>query len=254
VRLEPGSLIHPLLAMVWSEEPARALDVDCELALSPAIYADVEGWDSWRQNRLPLPPGAHRGRPDTSRPWVLLEQPQPALRSVLEAAGLEHAQIHALDLRSPSPRRGDVTWPPTRRVVASLLGHVDAVVAAPGPLAWDAVRCGARLLTLPARGERPALDRRLASVVPATLGASPAFWRSVALALLDGVEPTEWGTRAWMLRAREPSRDGTQPARGQRLLKRLMKLRRDPAAFWEDSWLARHTTGRRTRSRRGESA
>jgi hypothetical protein len=137
-----------------------------------------------------------------------------------------------------------VSWLPTPGIVASLLGRVQAVVTPPGALAWDAARAGVPVYPpLPAAGDLRALARqRLAATLPALLASDPDFLVALLTSLLEQSEPGPFGTAAWLRQAYATPRGSPPEARWRR---KLLKLRRDPLAFWADSWLGRRARGTR---------
>jgi hypothetical protein len=123
----------------------------------------------------------------------------------------------------------------------SLLGHVDVVVASPGPLAWDAARTGVPVLA-PSRHPIPAEQarRRLARLVPSALARNPGFWHSIGNDLVEA-RYGDWRTDEWVLRARALREACSE--RPSRLRRKFRKFQRDPHKFWLDStlgaWAAR---------------
>ncbi len=240
LRIEPGSLVEPVLTLGWGEDTATEHDGnDVDVALNSAIWS-ADGLDSWRLTSAPLPRRVRFGHPDERRPWVLVAPGVDAtLVTVERLTALHAAQTHHI---SPRGMPADaVLWPPTGHGIASLLGHVDAVLAPPGPLAWDAARVGVPVLA-PERPQIPAdlVERQLSRTVPALLAQEREFWNALVGSLLAGEVEPSWGTASWVRQARQRRADSQGEPRWQR---KLLKFQRDPAAFWADSWLARVVRG-----------
>ncbi len=243
LRLEPGSMVRPLISVLWGGD-SLAEPTHRSIGLTRAIWFEGRSSADWQSPGELLTRRSFYGTPDRERPWVLVA---PGLR--VESTDLEHAtglsnpQLHLLRPRQAARHRQAVYWWPSGKVLASLLGRVDAVVAPNGPLAWDAQRVGAPYFE-PAAGEGvPAelANRRLARLVPETLVGDGAFWDGLVAQLLDESWVTQWGTKHWLLLARDraPVRPG-----GLRIRRKLRKLRRDPAAFVQDSkWFKLLTSG-----------
>lgn len=246
LRIESASLVRPVLTVLWGDEQAlEHSPEDARVALSREIWADDAAPEPWRVTAEPLPTRARvLGRPDRDRPWVLMA-PSVRMTPAQAAAltGAEDCQLHFIGLAAPSGPGRPVCWLPQRRAISALLGKVDAVIAPPGPLAWDAERAGVPVFQPPARDSLPTelMDRRLTRTVPATLVGDANFWRRVADGLLGGTG-FEWGTAAWVLHARARANEPRHPSHRFKLgsaRRKLGKLRRDPAAFWADSWVVR---------------
>jgi hypothetical protein len=237
LRLEAGSMVRPLVTVVWGGDGAMSTATQKSLALTQAVWFEANPNERWKRSSAPLPERSFYGTPDQERPWVLLA---PGLRvdsTALEhTTGLSNPQLHLLRPRQAVSHRHAVYWWPSRSVLASLLGHVDAVVAPNGPLAWDALRIGAPHFAISERGGvSPELaDRRLARLVPETLVQDRAFWQSLVTQMLDGTSSSRWGTTHWLHLARERAhlRSGNG---GLRIARKLRKLKRDPVAFFNDS-------------------
>lgn len=247
LRLEAASCVAPLVSVLWGEEPlgsrSSAREVaDAALGVSRACWVTTHEPELWYRTSRPLPERARLGAPAKDRPWVLVA---PQLRvdapALSELTGLHQAQPHFLRLTRAARQQRGVAWLPTRSVLASLLGHVDAVVAASGPLAWDALRAGTPVFApvTDAGASAEASRQRLARIVPAQLVGSREFWRSLVSQLLDGSFASEWGTGAWLLQARSRTARKANPSPWEHAQRRLLKLRRDPEAFWADSKLIR---------------
>jgi hypothetical protein len=216
------------------------------MALSREIWTDHAAPEAWRITAAPLPERARLfGTPDPRRPWVLVA---PGVRvspaQVAQLTGSHDAQLHFVGLASATRHNGAVCWLPRRAVLCALLGNVEAVLAPRGPLAWDAERAGVPVFEVGANPGVPAelAVRRLTRTVPTALVADPLFWRRLATDLLGDAESMQWGTVAWLLRARAQIKEQRRESHPFKLAsagRKLRKLRRDPAAFWADSWLAR---------------
>ncbi len=250
LRIESASLVRPLVTVLWGDEPAHEPSAeDLCVALSREVWSDVQTPESWRLTAGPLPRGLRLGETDPDRPWVLIAPGVATTLAQVEALSkLQDAQLHVLGMSSPKDDRHVVRWLPRRRVICSLLGQVDAVIAPPGPLAWDAARVGVPVFDpASAPGLPPELAaRRLARTVPAALVGDPGFWEQLARDVSSGVRSPRWGTIRWLLQAREKPRTvaNTKFSGPSNLNRKLGKLRRDPRAFWSDSWLA-HVVERR---------
>jgi hypothetical protein len=243
LRIERGSLVRPVLTVLWGrDELAGSVQRDIALALNPVVWSDHSEVEHWRLLGRPLPDHRCLGTPDPSRPWVLVA---PGIRAnpraIETATGLHDPQLHFLGAGQVLSR-GAVRWLATRNTVASLLGHADAVFTPEGPLAWDAARAGVPVAISPGRHSVPAelAQRRLSRTVPALLSGDRTFWVTLATSLLEGDALAPWGTADWLRQAHE--RRPAIPSQPRWKLK-LLKLRRDPRAFWADSWLVRELRG-----------
>jgi len=247
LRIESASVVRPVVTVLWGDELTRELSPsDLEVALSREIWADAASPEPWRMTAEPLLELARIGAPDRERPWVLVAPGvTTAAQYVEQVTGLQEPQLHFLGTGAADGTRAAVRWLPRRKVVRALLGQVDAVIAPTGPLAWDALRAGVPVFTPESAGGVPweLAMCRLKRTVPAVLINDGAFWRKLAADLLRGADDARWGTVAWVLHARE--RAAPQPAvplLGFKLTtvkRKFRKLKRDPAAFWADSSVAR---------------
>ena len=264
LRIEPASLLFPALSLAWGDLgdagkiPAECMDI--QTALSALVWESRgSGWgpgpgeidDLWIQTAGPLPRYARFGTPDPERPWVLLASNRRSSteeRSLIELAGLEDAQLHQFLATSHASLAPDhVVWLPLRRTAVALLGHVDAVLGAPGPLTWDATRLGVRVIHRRTSTELAALvSMKLRSVVPPRLVEHAEFWKGLATDLVRGQAGDTWGTLAWVREARALT-DSEQRKNSaiSRLRRKVLKLQRDPRAFFLDSWLIRRSTRRK---------
>jgi hypothetical protein len=249
LRIEPGSRLEPVLTLLWGAhrpvEP-EMLRREARLGLSAAILSGGPSGYEWSGRARPLPSRACIGTPDPERPWVLVApHAQVDGATVAAATGLTDPQLHYLTPRQISMESSPVCWLPTRSVLLSLLGRVHAVVASQGPLAWDAARIGVPVIEPEPVRALPAarVERRLSCMMPSRLLDDDGFWKSIGDQLAFGVEPDDWGTTAWTLRARDtlPSRPGQLMAGTWQ--RKLLKLKRDPAAFWADSKVLKRFIG-----------
>jgi hypothetical protein len=247
LRIESASVVRPVLTVLWGDEPiSEAVPGDVRMALSREIWTDHAAPEAWRITAAPLPDrGRLYGTPDPRRPWVLVA---PGLRvsstQVAELTRAHDAQLHFVGLASATRENGAVCWLPRRSVLSALLGNVEAVLAPPGPLAWDAERAGVPVFQVGAEPGVPAelVARRLTRTVPTALVADPRFWQRLATDVLGDAGSSQWGTVAWLLHAREQAKEHRRESHPFKLAsakRKLRKLRRDPAAFWADSWLVR---------------
>ena len=246
LRLESGSTLAPLLTVLWGEEGAPDVDGQALLGLNPAVWLESSPNERWRRSAAPLLSGLRHGKPARDRPWVLVAPGIDAAAGEVERrTGLRDPQLHYLLPRTAPSPGSCVGWLPTRSTLASLFGRLDAVVAPPGPLAWDAARSGVPCFELdPSSGPTSRLaERRLAHVVPEQLGAAGWFWRGLIGELLDGTCRARWGTGHWLRLARaHAARAEAGPLLG--FQRKLLKLRRDPAKFVADSKRFRAVTNR----------
>ncbi len=235
--LRRASLIGEAVSVLHSGSGGTA-DV-CSVRLGRSIVAwqhpsEVEAW-----SRLHRPlPIARWGRPDRSRPWVLVGPDAWAYRESVGAfatdAGL---QLHTMGQRGWG--RDAVVWWPTSRALGSLLGRVSIVVASPGPLAWDALRAGCEVVApgpLDLHTERWA-RQRLAHLVPHPLSRSERFWDRLLHDCAAGVPSRPWGTSHWIREAIDLNEAELRELtpRWRRARQKLRKLRKDPVAFGLDS-------------------
>lgn len=240
LRICPASRALPVISVLLEDDVAREDDqVSCELGLTELVWHDERDWELWRHRTRPLSRWRCVGTPDSSRPWVLVE---PGLeldaQAIEEQTGLLSPQLHSIAGLPLSKRRGDgVRWFVPWANLLPLLGHVDCVVASDGPLAWDARRAGVPLVVV---GERQ-YDRKaaLSRLVPAALATKETFWLSLSRALTVGRIPAEWGTFSWVRASRRLTR---APRPSSVVARKLLKMRREPDAFWHDSRLAKWLT------------
>jgi hypothetical protein len=247
LRIESASVVRPVLTVLWGDEPmSEAVAGDVRMALSREIWTDDAAPEAWRITAAPLPERARLfGAPDPRRPWVLVapgSRVSPA--QVAQLTGSPNAQLHFVGLASATREDGAVCWLPRRSVLCALLGNVEAVLASPGPLAWDAERAGVPVFQVSPEAGVPAelVARRLTRTVPTALVGDPLFWQRLATDVLGDPDSMQWGTVAWLLRAREQTKEhrrDSHPSKLANAKRKLRKLRRDPAGFWADSWLAR---------------
>jgi hypothetical protein len=234
LRVLPASFIEPALSLLWGDDGSRYDARDHELGLSPAVW--TSGWDRWLYQADT--PRALRGIPDYSKPWALVGPSVPgSVDSVRTRVAIPGAQLHFLS----ATRRGpddSVVWLPTPRAARFLLSRVEAVLARPGAMAFDAERAGLPVLVEAPSG--PNTEQVWASaacnVVPAALLHDPTFWSSVADRLAGAGPASGWGTRAWVLQSRDTVRS---PSGLTRWARKLEKWRRDPVSFWRDSRIFR---------------
>lgn len=247
LRIESASVVRPVLSVLWGDEQQREPAAsDIRVALSQEIWADGKNHEPWRVTAAPMPERSKLlGQPDLSRPWVLVAAGVTlSPEQVAAVTGIREPQLHFLGFGPASGNDRAVRWLPKRAVVSALLGNVDAVVAPPGPLAWDAARAGVPVFhpTFAPRMPPGLATRRLTRLVPTALVGDSAFWRGLAADLLTDAPSSPWGTAAWMLEGRARA---THRAHGQSVSKlttatrKLRKLRNDPVAFWNDSWFVR---------------
>lgn len=243
LRIERSSLIRPVVSLLWAPRVGAGIDEDdLSLALNRAVWSEGLHDETWQATTAPLPERWCLGTPDPARPWVLLDRPlATSTQAIAGLTGCSDAQLHVLGGSVP---RGGVAWLPTARVIASLLGRVHAVVADDGPLAWDAARAGVPWFTLGAApAARDEASRRLlAATVPASLATDRAFWLELGAQLSLAAPVMGWGTKHWVRQARERQSERLRDA-SPRWKRKLRKWRRDPLAFWSDSWLLRRVTG-----------
>lgn len=253
LRIESGSRVEPMLTLLYGAE--RAVDDDehqraVRVGLNAAVFTTGRPGYEWSDRGRMLPARACLGIPDSSRPWVLVAPGVRVDERVREQlARLSNPQLHFLGPSTHSRSFSGVWWLPTPKVVLSLLGRVSAVLSAPGPLAWDAARLGVPVIEASRTWPLSAhvVDRRLAHIVPATLASHASFWKVLGAQLAETEATGEWGTIAWLLRAREGSAlPATTFIDGARFKRKLLKLRRSPASFWDDSALKRYL-GERSR-------
>lgn len=242
LRIETASVVCPVLTVAWAGEHASEIsDRDVNMALSREVWAHDAGSEMWQLTAAPLPAFARVGAPDFDRPWVLLATESASNADRIEGTtGLPDAQVHFIGAASASAFRKPVCWLPTRRVVRSLLGQVDAVVAPWGPLAWDAVRAGVPCFVpdSPTGVPHELAASRLAKTVSAPLAKQGPFWRSLAQDILRGRDTAPWGTVTWLQRARAratAAHDDAQPFNLETMTRKFRKLQRDPRAFLADS-------------------
>lgn len=239
LRLERASLVSPAVSVL--AHPATHCPASEALGRSEAAWTAPDGrFEPWRLRAAPLP-ALHWGRPDPQRGWALVARTalrhREAIVAQAEALGL---QLHVMGAAPRWRGTGAVCWGTGPRGLASLLGRVDVVFAPPGPLAWDALRAGARVIdpSPPGTSHARLAGHRLANVVPPALVGDAAFWRAL---MGDAREPetprAPWGTRAWFeaAQARLGKASPSQRNRVERTKRKLMKLRRDPHAFFADS-------------------
>jgi hypothetical protein len=234
LRIEPASLVSQALVIAWGSAPIEAGDQsDLLLGAHSVIWAGPPFREAWERLAVPLPRAAHVGRIDNDRPWVVVE---PSLLDWARSQDeLRDAQLHHLGTPRRAPARGVAYWRSSPAVVASLLGRASAVVARPGPLAWDALRANRQVLAPPSPGNTSPTARdgwQLAHIVPDPLALHPPFWEGLARALAEERPPAIGGTAAWLRASRELAEPSDAPPR---LLRKLRKLQRDPAAFLRDS-------------------
>ena len=251
LRIESGSRVEPILTLLYGVE--RVVE-DAELAraarlgLNAAVFTAGRPGYEWSSRGRPLPARACVGSPDPSRPWVLVAPGARVDGRALEAfAGLSNPQLHFLGPSGYSGKHAAVWWLPSPSVVLSLLGRVTSVLAPRGPLAWDAERLGVPVIDPEPTPRLPqrVVERRLARVVPAALAADASFWTTLGSQLAQAEVATDWGTIAWLLRARESRSLPRTGLLGAAALKRkLLKLQQDPGAFWGDSLVGRYVRER----------
>jgi hypothetical protein len=231
-----ASVIRRALFVRWAapysgDEAARAT----ELALSSAAWDGMDGYEPWRALSKPLPRAVHSGAPDLARDWVLIA---PGIAAVPNSDVIARLERHLLEF----PRRresGSVSWWPSPRVAAYLLGRVVAVVAPMGPLAFDALRAGVPVWD-PDTLEpslAPSIDQRLAGLVPPSLIQSELFWRHIVeqtRAVAEGASPIPLCTPEWIALGRDFQDKREKSALGH-TRRKLRKLWRDPQRFLLDS-------------------
>jgi hypothetical protein len=245
LRLELGSVVRPLVTVLWndgSEANECELAKDAAAGASRACWYATNGNETWQRLATPLPNQARIGTPAIHRPWVLVA-PEIRVhpRRLEDVTGMLHAQAHRLRLTRTSLGDDGVVWLPSRRAIESLLGHVDAVLAPSGPLAWDAARANVPVFAAEgSKGTPPDLTAcRLARVVPEQLASDEEFWRGLVADILNGSGAVAWGTRNWLRLAHSrPLPQAVKPSRPSPFRRKLRKLRRNPHGFWADSKLA----------------
>lgn len=245
LRLELGSWVRPLATLLWGvEEGDRGGASEVEqaaLGASGACWSEPDSYGNWYRAACSLRGRLRMGEPDVRKPWVLIA---PGIRldegELGTPGSLQNAQPHVLRPVRGLRRLNAVLWMPTPRTIQALLGHVDAVWAPNGPLAWDARRAGCPLLDFGATAGVPddLAQRRLAHIVPEELLGDAPFWRAIVSDLVNGCAPSGWGTLPWLRLARAYPRHQSSSSR-VRLQRKLLKLRYDPQGFWSDSKLAR---------------
>lgn len=240
----PGILPPPL------SEPAIAL------ALTEIVHWSDSCKETWRALSTPLPK-PRSGRMAWERPWALVDRALVTRRAQANGRSMGHEwndprvaevlrgppalQLHCVG-RSLAPPDW-VTWPDRKELVASLLGKVHVVLAPPGPLAWDATRSGLRVLrpVSPSKRELGEERIRLAHTLPAALAVSEAHWREILSNLLaERFDEDHWGTMQWCRQAICSAESSTRVRHGSpigRVRRRLLKLQRDPEAFFRESKL-----------------
>jgi hypothetical protein len=234
LRVLPASFIEPALSLLWGDESDHYDARDHEVGSSPAVW--TSGWDRWLHQADT--PRALRGIPDYSKPWVLVgPSVSGSVDSVRARVGIPGAQVHFLSATRRAPE-DSVVWLPTARAARFLLFRVEAVLARPGALAFDAERSGLPLVVEGLLG--PGAERTwvaaACNVVPQAVQHDPRFWSSVADRLAGAGRANGWGTRSWVLQSRETVRSQSELTHWAR---KLEKWRRDPIAFWRDSRLVR---------------
>lgn len=239
LRVEPASRIEPMVTLLWgghapSEDEAQRA---ARVGLSSAVFGSGPRGYEWSRAGRPLTGVPRVGLPDPKRPWVLVA-PHARMEhaAVVAATGLTDPQLHYLGAPDTLDA-GSVWWFPTPSTLLSLMGRVHAVVASQGPLAWDAIRLGVPVVEPHPVSALPAVsvERRLACTVPARLATSREFWDRIGRQLAEGIERDDWGTLAWTLRARRERAHNAGPLAKVAWHRKLLKLKRDPAAFWADS-------------------
>lgn len=246
LRLESGSMLRPLLTVLWGEDEAVQLDSRALLGLSSAVWFESSPNERWRRSAAPLLSALRQGTPARDRPWVLVAPGIDAPPSEIDrVTGLCGSQLHFLLPRTAARQRSSVSWLPARSTLASLFGRLDAVVAPPGPLAWDAARAGVPCYQLESSSGPPShlAEWRLARVVPEPLLGAGWFWRDLIGEILTGTWGTRWGTDRWLRLARTHAavaETGPLP----RLQRKFLKLRREPRKFFVDSKLFRAVANR----------
>jgi len=234
LRVLPASFIEPALSLLWGGDRDHHDERDHELGLSPAVW--TSGWDRWLHQAKT--PRALRGIPDYGKPWVLVgPSVSGSVDSVRARVGISDAQLHFLSATRRASE-GSVVWLPTARAARFLLSRVEAVVARPGALAFDAERSGLPVVVDVPSGPRTGQVwvSAACNVVPEAVQHDPRFWNSVADRLAGAGRANGWGTRSWVLQSRDAVRSQSELTRWAR---KLEKWRRDPIAFWHDSRLFR---------------
>ena len=248
VHIGLGSTLRPTLA-VWWNTPFSGLAAEraSALALSTAAWEGADDFEPWRALTAPPPRVPRIGAPDAGRGWLLA--PTLLTASIIPLELRERVQLHFLGGKNLCWGKGDVVWWSSPRLIASLLGRAEAVVAPLGPLAFDALRAGVPLLcpsTLRAV-DAPAIHQRLAGLVPPSLAGSSPLWHHVAdqtRAVAAGATPAPLCTPEWVGNGRSRSHPHTAPsAIMARLQRKLRKLVREPDRFCAES---RHAFVRKT--------
>jgi len=239
--LEVGSSsrIREAAYFLWDGVPLDDSRVDplFDAALTEHAFWGPDDFEPYRALAATLPrpwPGA---RPDLRARWVVIDGVAPAdARTRLARHGLADAQLHAFgprDFSRVALDRSVVTWVDRPATVAAVLGRASAVLAANGPLAFDAARLGRSWIEL--RGDPREARRRLVATIPPLLLRDVAFLRHVVLA-----GPEQFADRLAELEYRRDRLEkaithtaGPNPL--QVLGKRIRKLREDPARFFSES-------------------
>jgi len=237
LRIEPASRVRRSLTLLWKASPACS--TPSVRGFHPSLLSECRS-DAWLRSSAALPTFARFGVPDWERNWVLVDHDisvEPGAAQAL--TGLQSVQLHRL--ARPSVARWQpesVSWLGTRRVAEALLGHVDAVIARPGPLWWDAAAANVPVFCPEpvSAVEQAVLDQRLSHIVPAHLARRSSFWRELVRHIIDGQQPETWGTLSWLSNA-AASRSELDDSDLARVRRKMLKLRRDPIAFFRDSRL-----------------
>lgn len=243
LRLQRASLVGPAVTVVTHGMTSDVVtESDVLLGASSLAWWGPREVESWRMRSGPLPKLC-LGRPDARRGWALIDASMFPYMAGIDAFARENdMQLHVIGNAGPRID-GTVRWVTGSQGLASLLGKMSIVFAAPGPLAWDAARAGILVADAsPANAAREhCARRRLAHVVPYPLVDDLSFWSELLSQVRSGEPLAGWGTVAWTARAqREPRSAGLSYATLASLERKLMKLRRDPHAFFAHSrvsWL-----------------
>jgi len=250
LRISAASWIRPALALDFGATVRGDVASALRLGLSSAAWEGPDAWEPWYGLRASERPRPATGTPRGDGGWVLAEH-GPAE----EAAGVLRSrldrQVHGFE---GAPRPGsavEVRWRKKPSIVAWVLGRSEGVVASPGPLAYDALRCGLAVHGpdgQPLAGEETPWSDETSGwtfapvhVVSPLMQRSAALWPAIVERLLHiqqgghAIAPLMSPQLVAQVRDHHAEGQSRHPSKVELFQRRTRKLFRDPEAFLHDS-------------------